>query len=296
VLMETTGRLPLQLAVSLEMEEATFLISSCLLVVAWTGLWYGCSWWIVKHPPSWPPSSIEAENSPHWFACCISSTTNAVISVAVCLPAVWSLIDQPVELKFVSSSAVGMCLCPPTDPICAPMVLSQGWAPTMALVALAGQSFAIRTAVDLVLQARHGMLEWDGAVHHGIFVMAGWLIRRHCMMPFNAAVLMLMELSTPFLNYYLFFRSRYPYASSVNSAKSLFCFTFFVVRILINSYGAFLFVQEYPSALPQKVPKWQQQLMLTVVVASVLLQWFWGSRLLLKYFTKRTKTVTTKLE
>ena len=34
-------------------------------------------------------------------------------------------------------------------------------------------------------QAKHGLLTIDGAVHHVIFIAAGWLIRRHCMMPLN---------------------------------------------------------------------------------------------------------------
>ena len=55
---------------------------------------------------------------------------------------------------------------------------------------------------------------------------------------------MSMELSTPFLNYYVFFRTRYPYSSDVTTSRTLFCYTFVAARVLLNSAGAALFLQQ----------------------------------------------------
>merc|ERR1712086_268620 len=219
------------------------------MVAMWTGLWYASAAWLRNRPSPWPPSSVPAENSPHWFACCISSTVNAVFSCVVCLPAVWMLLRAPHQVQFISTSRVGLCIGDPHEHNW-DMAYAGDWGQLLTAVALTGQSFAIRTAVDLLLQAKHGLLTIDGAVHHVIFIAAGWLIRRHCMMPLNAAVLMSMELSTPFLNYYVFFRTRYPYAPDVTTSRTLFCYTFVAARVLLNSAGAALFLQQYPETLP----------------------------------------------
>ena len=49
-----------------------------------------------------------------------------------------------------------------------------------------------------------------------------------------------MELSTPFLNYYVFFRTRYPYSSDVTTSRTLFCYTFVAARVMLNSVGCAL--------------------------------------------------------
>merc|ERR1712086_702931 len=100
----------------------------------------------------------------------------------------------------------------------------------------------------------------------------------------NATILMLMETSTPFLNYYLFFRSRYPFSPDVNLAKSIFGMLFLLFRMILNTWGAYILINAYifgPAApMPEDLPQAEQYLMVAVILAGAGLQMFWGVKII----------------
>merc|ERR1719162_2737850 len=92
-----------------------------------------------------------------------------------------------------------------------------------------------------------------------------------------------MEASTPFLSYYIFFRTRYPFCTDVNIAKTIFGLLFLVFRMIINTYGAYVFVKSYfgpQVTMPAYVPQWKQLSMLAIIIAGAVLQLFWGAKIL----------------
>jgi len=246
------------------------MYTSIVLALFWIGVWYAGAWATRWRSPSWALSSVESENSPHWGACTVMSTVNALVCTFVGFPCAVVLLMQPETLWF---HAAPQSLCyDATGGI------------VQAAVALGGQSFAVRIAIDFVLQQIHGLLTLEEAIHHCIFFSTGCLMRWYCMMPLNGAILMSMETSTPFLNYYLFFKSRYAYSADVNMAKLIFGVLFFIFRMIFNTFGAFVFIQRYYSSrlvMPVEMPRWQQHCMVVVMVAGAGLQLYWGTKIML---------------
>jgi len=213
----------------------SIVVSSCLIALFWVVVWYVGAWLTTKLSPRWPKSTVASENSPYWGSCTIMSTVNAVISASVCVPAAYYYLWKSPEQWFNSAMPIDFCYD----------TTAVGFTEAAVAVALVGQSFSIRTAIDMLLQFIHGLLTVEEAIHHVIYILAGFLVRRHCMMPMNAAILMSMEISTPFLNYYLFFRTRYPFSKDVNVAKTIFGVLFLAFRILLNSFGVFIFLRQH---------------------------------------------------
>mmetsp|Transcript_97131 Transcript_97131/g.302944 ORF Transcript_97131/g.302944 Transcript_97131/m.302944 type:complete len:276 (-) Transcript_97131:179-1006(-) len=248
------------------------ILTSCLLVLFWVAVWYVGAWATHRRSGSWPPSKVESENSPFWGACVVMSTVNAFVCTAICVPALAQLLFAPHAAQFKHRPSYAFCSGGPAT----------GFDFTIDAVAFCGQSFIIRLALDAVLQLIHNILTVEEALHHAVFFAAGWLIRSNCVLPLNAAFLMAMEVSTPFLNYYLFFRGRYPFRNDVNAAKTAFGVLFLVFRMILNTYGAVILVKAYlgqTAGMPRSMPCWQQVTVVVLVVAGACLQMYWGARI-----------------
>mmetsp|Transcript_68275 Transcript_68275/g.211238 ORF Transcript_68275/g.211238 Transcript_68275/m.211238 type:complete len:243 (+) Transcript_68275:657-1385(+) len=95
------------------------------------------------------------------------------------------------------------------------------------------------------------------------------------MLPFNAAILMAMEVSTPFLNLGLLLRHRGPAFKKCVELNGLLFLAFFILfRLILNTYGAIL-LWYHRRSIPPTVPKWQAWFLLVAVAAGAVVQFWW---------------------
>jgi hypothetical protein len=203
------------------------------------------------------------------------STVNALVCTATCVPSAVLLLLGPPRFWFRLEGYSDFCYTSDDDYDELGNVLA-------VVLAAVGQSFTIRMVVDLVLQFCHGVLTVQETIHHVIFLSAGCIIRSNCIMPLNAAVLMSQEASTPFLNYYLFFRFRYPFSEDVNMAKFLFGVFFLIFRLVLNTLGVCIFLRQWLSpspAMPKSMPVWEQNYMVFLMLAGAALQMYFAFRI-----------------
>jgi len=145
-------------------------------------------------------------------------------------------------------------------------------------VALAGMAFSTHILSDTFTSIVHGTASTQQMVHHVAFFGAGFIIRGHCLLPFSAAALMSMEISTPFLNFLMIFRNRGPrYARAVQIATYFFVGLFIVFRLLLNTYGVVLLWLHPHSNTPPSLVAWEDYFVLTAITVGALLQFvfFW---------------------
>merc|ERR1719424_2728269 len=113
-------------------------------------------------------------------------------------------------------------------------------------------------------------------IHHFAFIAAGLLMRSHCMLPFNAAVLLSMEVSTIPLSYFLLYRHRgdaFKFRSLVSGVA--FAISFLLMRIVMNTYGTYLLWKNWSDGSVLSVdvlPQWQSQLLLAAVTVGAVMQ------------------------
>lgn len=248
-------------------------IAICLF---WLSIFYGASVTYSKWSADWPASTKAHENSKYWGGWYVMGTIHAILLSLICVPAVFALWNAPHAVQFGHTSNVGFCIPSEGEPVYEPAMAS-GLLWVCVAVAFAGLVFTCFICMDLIVALRHGLAAWDYLIHHAIFIFAAQMIRGYCMLPFNAAILMAMEVSTPFLNYYIYFRNRQGWNKTyVTIASHLFAATFFTFRVLINTYGAYYLWREFKTAMPPIVPEWQRWFLLIAFIAGAVIQWFWA--------------------
>lgn len=226
-----------------------------------------------------PESSKEHENDRWWVAWQCSGTVHAILASAIALPAMFQLMLADRQIKFISTDSIEWCL-PEENSVAYALLQEVDLLDLTTQIAFVGLMFTVYTAVDLVVALVHGLAGIDYLIHHVAFIVAGVLIRSNCMLPFNAAVLISMEVSNLPLNYMMFFRHREGYNCSVTIASVLFAVTFFVFRIGINTYGAGFLLWHQDESTPPRVPLWQRYFILTAIVVGALLQFWWGHKVI----------------
>jgi len=203
---------------------------------------------------------------------------HAALVAAVALPALAVLAGAPDAARFACTGHLGWCSGGPRTS--AQLASVPGGELAAEAVAAAGLAFTAFIAVDLVLSVLHGYATLDHVVHHVAFVTAGLIIRWHCMLPFNAAALLSMEVSTPFLNLALLYRHRgQEFALPVKAAGVLFVALYVVFRLGVNSYATLVLWLHRDMAIPPSVPEWQGAFLLAAVAAGVAVQLFWLPRI-----------------
>jgi len=100
------------------------------------------------------------------------------------------------------------------------------------------------------------------------------------MLPFNAAILISMEISNLPLNYMCFFRHREGFDYSVKVSSVLFVTLFFTFRILFNTFGAVILLWHGDMATPVWVPAWQRYFLMIAIVVGAVLQFWWGRKVI----------------
>lgn len=245
-------------------------------VAAWSLFWvvsfyilaFSYPWWSARFLTS---SQKKHENERYWCTRNVIGIFHAVLVAALSLPAAFALIGAPDHQRFPAS--LDLAWCPPSkDHDLSQLKSAYEW------VALGGLAFTTFTLTDLVLSSIHGLADTAYVVHHIAFATAGLIIRSHCMLPFNAALLLGMEASTPFLNYVILVRNRGDaYKNSVVCCGILFLLTYLVFRIFLNGYGTFvLWIALIDGvATPAWVPAWQGWMMGVAITVGAVLQLFW---------------------
>merc|ERR1711862_49136 len=90
---------------------------------------------------------------------------------------------------------------------------------------------------DVLVSSVHQLGTWDHYVHHVLFILVCCCVIYNCFLAFLAGASLLMEISTPFLNFFTFFRNREGFGCShwsVVWAFLLFAVNFIIFRIIVN--------------------------------------------------------------
>lgn len=238
-------------------------------VMGWTGLFYvflALEPWFMR---TFSKSSKEHENERCWIAKALSSFAHACVVSPMTVPAVFILWNAPDEIKYGHSKHLAWCRVEPLDGMEQYVFIWQ-------TVAFAGLLFTAWVTSDLIVSILHGVTTPDQIVHHCSFILAGLIIRQHCFIPFCAAILLAMEVSSPFLNIMLVFRHRGDeYGNLVKVSGVFFVIFFFVFRLLLNTYGAILLVVHAKEFLWPLVTMFEFFFLIFAVGAGSAVQFFW---------------------
>lgn len=243
------------------------MISAAMWVCIWVVLFYCLSNTYLRWSSAVAPSTKPHENNKFY---CARNILGIIHATVVGIPSFVVLLvyfGSSPKAKFAVSDHVATCSLP-------------GFAEYDAMqqtTALAGLMFTTFTLADLIVGSIHGLNTWDYIWHHISFIGAGVLFRGNCMLPFNGAALLAMEVSTPFLNWMIFFRHRgASYKTHVVVSGVLFLLTYIVFRIIINIYATLvLIIFVVGNGGPENVPRWQTHLLIVAVVSGAILQLFW---------------------
>mmetsp|Transcript_135929 Transcript_135929/g.378843 ORF Transcript_135929/g.378843 Transcript_135929/m.378843 type:complete len:339 (-) Transcript_135929:154-1170(-) len=238
----------------------------------WVLLFYCLSWTEPRWAGRWPPSTKLHENDRYWSARNVLGIIHAIFITALTVPALFKLYDAPDEVRFGATGHLAACAPGSEHRI----EIVEKWGFVAQAVALAGLAFTAFTLADVGISTVHGLATMDHIAHHLAFVTAGLIIRGHCMLPFNASILLAMEASTPFLNIMLFFRHRgMAFKTAVQVNGILFVLLYVVFRVALNTYGAVVLWLHYKTAMPPTVPAWQAWFLLMAISAGAAIQFFW---------------------
>lgn len=243
--------------------------------VFWTVLFYILAFTSDYWMRGIPLSSKAHENDRYWCARNLIGAIHAALVALLTVPVYLILCNYSEDLRFATSRHLATCSAKITDTI-----LPEGREAEFSLifqcVAMAGLIFTAFTLADVFISIFHGLATFDFIAHHVAFITAGLIIRGHCMLPFNAAILLAMEISTPSLNYVLFFRNRgETYKSAVTVNGILFVFFYIIFRLGINVYGCVLLWMRRESAMKEGIAEWEAWFLLIAVTAGVAVQLFW---------------------
>jgi hypothetical protein len=247
-----------------------WLVECAVWVVFWCLVFYA----LVFTEPYWCPSKSTKphENCRYWTSRNMFGIIHAVFISAISVPAFFSLATASDIQRFASTDELVMCVLPDAfDPE------RRGFGEA---VGLAGMAFTAFIVADLIVSVAHGMATLDYYVHHFAFAAAGFIVRGHCMLPYNAAILMGMEISTPFLNFAFMYLNRGVYKTAVLVSGLLFVILFIISRLLVNTYGAILLFVKREEAFPQSVPAWQEWFLIIAIFAGSAVQFFWFPKII----------------
>mmetsp|Transcript_96582 Transcript_96582/g.268458 ORF Transcript_96582/g.268458 Transcript_96582/m.268458 type:complete len:300 (-) Transcript_96582:206-1105(-) len=250
------------------------ILEMIMYFACWTASWVVLFYALSATAPLWmrgfPTSSKEHENTRYWCARNVIGIVHALFISALTVPAFFMLSNAPDEIRFGATGHLATCS------VGSERLDAAEWEFVCQAVAMAGLAFTAFTLADVGISGLHGLVTPDLLVHHVAFISAGLIIRGHCMLPLNAAILLAMEASTPFLNLMLFFRRRGDSFKSMVQANGIaFVVLFIVFRLILNTYGAVVLWQQSRMAMPPTVSTWEAWFLLIAVAAGAIIQFFW---------------------
>jgi len=200
----------------------SFVKSSALITSLWLLLFFMLQ--IVVYPcfkrrlQNWPSTAPEEEGGP-FFAWLLQSTILAILVVAMSSGVLPYLVraSAPVQLA-------------------RPDVEARQYYDDLLMVAWASHIFMCYIVSDLIASSAFRLISYDMVAHHIIFIMVSLIITFNCFGALLAGTLLLMEASTPFLNFFLYFRHRSgwgPQNKLVEMSFYLFAICFVVFRLIL---------------------------------------------------------------
>lgn len=255
------------------MAESLALVTACLAI------FFLCSFYLFAWTyPCWsqglPESRKDHENDRYWCAWTAYGTVHATLASALAVPAMVRLWLADPEIRFISAENIEWCM-PDENESSYSLLQEAGLLDIAPQVAFVGLMFTVFTSVDLLISLMHGLADFVYVVHHLAFIVAGILIRGNCILPFNAAILISMEISNLPLNHMTFFRHRAGYEFSVAISSTIFVIFFFLFRIGINTCGAIFLWWYQEGSTPQRVPEWQRYFLLIAITIGAVIQFWW---------------------
>uniref|UniRef100_A0A7S3TWE2 TLC domain-containing protein n=1 Tax=Strombidinopsis acuminata TaxID=141414 RepID=A0A7S3TWE2_9SPIT len=243
-----------------------------LIAVFWTGLFYALALAFPRLQQRMGRSSKEHENDRYWCARNITGTIHAIVVSAMVLPCFFVFNGAPGQVRFAyAPDHIGWCDSPELE-----QAGFDAWVFPCQVTALAGTTFAAFTFADVFISGVHGMATVDYMVHHFAFLSAAFIIRGNCMVPFNAAALLAMEVSTPFLNTLLLLRNRGDaYSKYVPVLGIIFMVLYVLFRLVVSVYAVVVLFLHRNSAFPQSMPVWQAWFLSAAIFAGTAVQFFW---------------------
>mmetsp|Transcript_53673 Transcript_53673/g.143566 ORF Transcript_53673/g.143566 Transcript_53673/m.143566 type:complete len:471 (-) Transcript_53673:559-1971(-) len=224
-------------------------------IALWLVLFYGLSYTEFLWIRLLPASTRGNLSSRYISARNILGIGHALFVTCLALPIFLSL---PERMWFATSNHLATCAYPDGP----------------ESIATAGMAFTAFTAADIFISVVHGPITLDYMAHHLIFLVAGLIMRGNCVLPFNAAILLSMEASTPFLNLLLLVRHRTAtLLPKLVGMLFTICFVFF--RLILNVYGILVLWRHRSTALPASLPLWQGWILLSIIAAGAGVQFFW---------------------
>mmetsp|Transcript_73492 Transcript_73492/g.132372 ORF Transcript_73492/g.132372 Transcript_73492/m.132372 type:complete len:315 (-) Transcript_73492:62-1006(-) len=215
------------------------------------------------------PSKVDGESGGGWFALHLQSTIHATLIVCITLGTTRALANSSIEAKYM-----------------APQPQTPGDVSTVAHGAVIGNAahvFLCYTLADTVTGLFRKSLTMDMVIHHLVFFMFCSIIMFDGNSPYLAGCLLQMELSTIFLNFFLFFRNRLGYEHPfVQLHFLLFYFAFIGARLvlgchIVHDYGKAVYYG--PAHLFAGIARWHQDVLFVGLLLAVSLQVVWGFKI-----------------
>mmetsp|Transcript_28780 Transcript_28780/g.66896 ORF Transcript_28780/g.66896 Transcript_28780/m.66896 type:complete len:401 (+) Transcript_28780:53-1255(+) len=247
-----------------------FVASSIMLCCAWGISFYFLSYCVfplaIARQLRGIKSKYEDEECPYWFASHVQSTILAIIVVRWAAGPTFRLAYAPTQVQFGH-----------------PHTQAHPFLNEMLPIAHAAHIFLCYIVTDLAIGIVHRLLALDMVIHHVVFVVACLIITYDCFATYLAGVLLLMEVSTVFLNYFSFFRNRLGYEDwTVKLSFGLFAGCFILFRLLAVPYITYLFASAMLRAdagMLQQVSRAHLLIISSILVTAATIQYVWAMQI-----------------
>jgi len=197
-----------------------FAISTIAIVALWSMLFGALSLGVYpcfQRRLQNSPSTVSDEEGAAYFAHLLQSTILAILVVAM----------SGGVLPHLVHASGPVALARPT-------VEARPYYDQLLMIARAAHIFMCYIVSDLVVGLPLKLLGTDMVIHHTIFIVVSLIITFNCFGALLAGTLLLMEASTPFLNFFLYFRHRWGYDSkSVELSFYFFALCYLVFRLIL---------------------------------------------------------------
>jgi len=218
---------------------------------------------LVKNLVERRPSKIKEESGATWFAWHVQSTIHASLVTYMALGPIYHLssVSPTIQLGYSFEEA-------PQE-----VMESIGSIGNGSLV------FFCYLLVDTLVTIYRKAMTVDYLAHHAVFCFFCIILQYDCYGSYLAGWLLIMEISTIFLNGFSFFRNRLGYGHwLVKAFFLLFGISFFLCRLVGTTHIAVhfcraVFRQEF---IFSGIPRWHIFLVCFALVAAVGIQIFWA--------------------
>jgi len=250
--------------------QEKFIISTVAVGLFWTLSWFFFSTIVFpftgKVINQKYPSKYENEETPRWFAWHMQSMVLSILVVYWALPGTYRLSLEAPDMQFSR---------PRPDTVLEHGLLLNDY----VAIAQAAHFFFSYIVIDLIICALTRFLMWDILIHHMLFIFFSLAVSFNCFAFYLAGMLLLMEVSTVFLNHFTYFRNRLGYDHwTVQLSFGLFALTFMIFRLAALMWigGGFIRDLYWRVFSIQEVPDVHLAFICVLLLGAMALQWTWA--------------------